>query len=156
MPLFALANAGVRFADIDVAEAITSAVSLGVAFGLVAGKIIGITLFTWLAVRFGLGVLPRRTGWRDIVGLGALAGIGFTVSLFITELAFTDEMLTDAAKLGIFIGSLVAGVLGYTLLRASPTPAEEIEASRAAMGLDDYAYEDDDADTARDSLAAGE
>ncbi len=156
VPLFALANAGVRFADIDVAEAITSAVSLGVAFGLVAGKIVGITLFTWLAVRFGLGVLPRRTGWRDIVGLGALAGIGFTVSLFITELAFTDEMLTDAAKLGIFVGSLVAGVLGYTLLRASPTPAEEIEASRAAMGLDDYAYEDDDADTARDSLAAGE
>ncbi len=154
VPLFALANAGVRFAGIDVAAAVTSSVSLGVAFGLVVGKIVGITAATFLAVRFGLGVLPKRTGWRDIVGLGALAGIGFTVSLFITELAFTDEVLSDAAKLGIFIGSTVAGVIGYLLLRASPTPQEQIAASRRAMGLDDYAYTEEDA--AEGSLAAGD
>jgi NhaA family Na+:H+ antiporter len=140
VPLFALANAGVRFANLDVVEAVTSSVSLGVMFGLVIGKLVGITGFTWLAVRLGLGVLPRRTGWRDLFGLGALAGIGFTVSLFITELAFTDELLSDAAKLGIFSGSLTAGILGYTLLRLSPTPQEEIAASRERLGLDDYAY----------------
>ncbi len=154
VPIFALANAGVRFGQIDVAEAITSSVSLGVAFGLVVGKVVGITGFTWLAVRLGLGVLPRRTGWRSIVGLAALAGIGFTVSLFITELAFTDEMLSDAAKLGIFVGSIVAGIIGYGLLRMAPTPQEEIEASREKMGLDEYTYPDEDA--AESSLTAGE
>jgi NhaA family Na+:H+ antiporter len=138
IPLFALANAGIRFADIDVVEAATSPVALGVAAGLVVGKIGGIALATWLAVRFGIGRLPRRTGWRQILGLGALAGIGFTVSLFITELAFTDVVIADAAKIGIFVGSTVAGVVGYLLLRSSPTPQEELEASRRAMGLDEY------------------
>jgi NhaA family Na+:H+ antiporter len=140
VPLFALANAGIRFADINVGEAITSTVSLGVGLGLVVGKIVGITLATFLAVRFGLGTLPRRTGWRQIVGLSALAGIGFTVSLFIAELAFTDALIADAAKLGIFAGSTVAGLLGYALLRSSKTPQEEIDEARASMGLDEYAY----------------
>ena len=135
VPIFALANAGVRFADLDVAEAATSSVALGIAVGLVVGKIVGITCATWLAVRFNLGKLPNRTGWRQVVGLATLAGIGFTVSLFITELAFTSELITDQAKLGIFTGSVVAGVLGYYLLRSSPTPQEALEASRAELGL---------------------
>ncbi|MDJ0960699.1 MAG: Na+/H+ antiporter NhaA [Acidimicrobiia bacterium] len=127
VPLFALANAGVRFTDIDVVEAATSAVSLGVALGLIVGKTVGIAVFTWLAVRLGLGKLPKRTGWQQIFGLAALAGIGFTVSLFITELAFQEgadvAILTDRAKIGIFIGSTVAGVLGWWLLkRGSQTP----------------------------------
>lgn len=143
VPVFALANAGVRFVEIDVAGAVTSPVALGVAFGLVIGKVLGITGATVLAVRLGIGALPRRTSWRQVVGLGALAGIGFTVSLFITELAFTGEEFTDAAKLGIFIGSTVAGVAGYLLLRSSPTPEEELAAARRTMHLDEYAYEDD-------------
>ena len=120
IPIFALANAGVVFRDMDVGEALTSAVALGVSVGLVAGKIVGITFFTWIAIRLGLGVFPRGTGWADIVGLSALAGVGFTVSLFITELAFENPILTDEAKIGIFVGSFVAGVLGYTLLRLKP------------------------------------
>ncbi len=120
IPIFALANAGVVFADMNVGEALTSSVALGVSVGLVLGKIVGITFFTWIAIRLGLGVFPRGTGWADIVGLSALAGVGFTVSLFITELAFENPILTDEAKIGIFVGSFVAGVVGYSLLRFKP------------------------------------
>ncbi len=120
VPLFALANAGINFGAIDVGDAVTSPVALGVALGLVLGKTIGVTVFTWLALRLHLGVFPRGTGWPDVIGLAALAGVGFTVSLFITELAFSDPLLTDEAKIGIFIGSAVAGVLGYLLLRFKP------------------------------------
>lgn len=124
VPIFALANAGVRFVDIDVAAAVTSEVAVGVAVGLVIGKLVGISGATWLAVRFGVGKLPRNTNWPQIVGLAALAGVGFTVSLFITELAFTTAAFVDRAKIGIFLGSTVAGLLGYYLLR-NTTCAEE-------------------------------
>ncbi len=126
VPLFALANAGVRFADFEngIGDALTSPVTLGVALGLLVGKLTGISLATWVAVRVGLGKLPTQTGWPQIIGLAALAGIGFTVSMFVTELAFTDAALADSAKIGIFIGSGIAGVLGYTLLRRAKTPHE--------------------------------
>ncbi len=119
VPIFALANAGVRFADFEsgISEAITSSIALGVGFGLLVGKVVGITLATWLAVRFGLGRLPQRTGWSQIVGVGLLAGVGFTVSLFVTELAFDTAALADAAKIGIFMGSGVSGIIGYAVLR---------------------------------------
>ncbi len=136
VPIFALANAGVRFTEIDTGDLVTSPVTLGVAFGLVVGKLVGISVATWIAMRTGIGKLPRRTGWQQILGLALLAGIGFTVSLFITELAFTDELLSDSAKVGIFIGSTVAGVAGYLLLRTGKTPAEELEAGRERMGID--------------------
>ncbi len=122
VPLFALANAGIDFGTIDVVEAATSDIALGVALGLVLGKTIGVTIFTWLALRLHFGVFPRGTGWSDIIGLASLAGVGFTVSLFITELAFTDPVFTDEAKIGIFIGSAVAGILGYVLLRFKRVP----------------------------------
>ena len=136
VPIFALANAGVRFSDIDVGAAVTSSIALGVGAGLVIGKIVGITGATWIAVRLDLGRLPPRTGWRQVVGLAALAGIGFTVSLFIAELAFSSADLADRAKLGIFIGSTVAGIAGYLLLRSSPTPQEALEAGQQEMGLE--------------------
>jgi NhaA family Na+:H+ antiporter len=121
VPLFALANAGVDFRGLDTTEVLTHPVALGVALGLVVGKMAGISLFTWLAVRTGLGGLPPSTTWRQIVGLSALGGIGFTVSLFITNLAFADRSLADVARVGIFAGSLLAGVLGsLILLRAAP------------------------------------
>ena len=122
LPVFALANAGVRFMDLDVGEAITSPVALGVAVGLVVGKVVGVTSATYLGVRSGLGRLPAGTTWSHVVGLAALAGIGFTVSLFITELAFTDAGLLSAAKIGIFLGSGVAGLIGYIALRTAKAP----------------------------------
>jgi NhaA family Na+:H+ antiporter len=122
VPLFALANSGVRFAGMDLGAAITHPVTLGTGVGLLAGKLAGISAFTWLAVRLGWGRLPRGTGWRQVIGVAAVAGIGFTVALFITGLAFTDPALADQAKLGIFAGSLLAGMLGYGLLRAAAGP----------------------------------
>jgi len=121
VPLFALANAGVDFRGISITEAATSNVALGVSLGLVVGKIIGISLASFGAVKLGLGRLPPGTSWRHVVGLAAVAGIGFTVSLFVAGLAFEDQLLTDYSKVGIFSGSLVAGVIGAAILsRARP------------------------------------
>ena len=117
VPLFALANAGIDFRTISFAEAATSAVALGVAAGLVFGKIIGISAASYAAVRFGLGKLPPGTTWGHVVGLAAIAGIGFTVALFVAGLAFDDRVIGDFAKVGIFMGSLVAGVIGVLILR---------------------------------------
>ncbi len=121
IPLFALANAGVRFVNIDIVEAVTSPVALGVSVGLIVGKPVGIIVATWIGLKLKLGELPRHTSFGHIIGLGFLAGVGFTVSLFITELAFRSSpdahVFSDEAKIGIFIGSIVAGVTGYTFLR---------------------------------------
>ena len=123
-PLFALANSGVRFAGTGLLDAVTHRVALGVAVGLVLGKLMGISAFTLLAVKLRLGRLPRRTGWRHIVGLAAVAGIGFTVALFVADVSFGGSLVGDRARTGIFMGSLVAGVLGYWLLR-SAKPVDE-------------------------------
>ncbi len=125
VPLFALANAGVRFADFEngIINALTSPITLGVGFGLLIGKLTGISLATWIAVRAGIGKLPSHTGWSQIMGLAALAGIGFTVSMFVTELAFDTPALTDSAKVGIFIGSGLAGIIGTIWLRRAKSPA---------------------------------
>lgn len=121
VPLFALANAGVRFVGVDVVDAVLSPVALGVSVGLMVGKPVGVALATWIGLRLKLGQLPRHTTFTHIVGLGFIAGIGFTVSLFIAELAFRSgpdgHIFTDEAKIGIFIGSIVAGVIGFTFLR---------------------------------------
>lgn len=127
VPLFALANAGVRFIgnEASLVEQATAPVALGVAVGLLVGKPIGVTLATWIGVKLGLGVLPEGTTMATVIGLGLLAGVGFTVALFVTELAFTSELLAAEAKLGIFVGSLVAGLAGYALLRSLKTPPKE-------------------------------
>ncbi|MCL1594437.1 MAG: Na+/H+ antiporter NhaA [Actinomycetia bacterium] len=119
VPLFALANAGVRFigADASVGEQLTSPILLGVAVGLMVGKPLGIAGATWIGLKLKLGVLPKRTTMTTVLGLGMLAGIGFTVSLFVTELAFRHELFANEAKLGIFIGSGVAGITGFFVLR---------------------------------------
>jgi NhaA family Na+:H+ antiporter len=127
VPLFALANAGVRFIgqEASFAEQLTSPILMGVAVGLMVGKPIGITLATWIGLKLKLGVLPKRTTMATIIGLGSLAGIGFTVSLFVTELAFRHELFANEAKLGIFIGSGIAGVIGALILWFIKTPPEE-------------------------------
>jgi NhaA family Na+:H+ antiporter len=116
VPLFALANAGIDLRGVNLGEAVTSPVALGIATGLVVGKLLGISAFSFAAVRLGLGRLPVGTTWNHLVGLAAVAGIGFTVSLFVTDLAFTGAEITDLAKVGIFAGSLLAGVIGSLIL----------------------------------------
>jgi NhaA family Na+:H+ antiporter len=128
VPLFALANAGVDFRGVAPGDLITEPIASGVALGLVIGKTAGISIFTWLAVKLGLGKLPGATTWRHLLGLSALGGIGFTVSLFITNLAFDNESLADIARVGIFAGSLIAGVLGsLILLRATTTTGDTLK-----------------------------
>jgi NhaA family Na+:H+ antiporter len=118
IPLFALANAGVRVEG-DLGAALGNQVTLGVVLGLVLGKQLGVTLAAWLAVRSGVTDLPEGVGWRHIYGAGWLAGIGFTMSLFVADLAFavSDGGLLTAAKLGILVASLLAGVGGWVILR---------------------------------------
>ncbi|MEB2344048.1 MAG: Na+/H+ antiporter NhaA [Deltaproteobacteria bacterium] len=121
MPVFALANAGVPIELAKLAEPLPLRVAIGVALGLVAGKPAGITLFAWLAVRLGVAELPRGVGWLQVVATGCLAGIGFTVALFVAALAFEAPELKAGAKVGILVGSAAATALGVALLaRALP------------------------------------
>ena len=98
--------------------------ALGVAVGLVAGKTVGISVFTWIAVKTGLGRLPAGSTWRHVIGVASVAGIGFTVALFITALAFSDAVLADEAKVGIFAGSIVAGIIGIIIFRTGKPVTE--------------------------------
>jgi Na+:H+ antiporter, NhaA family len=123
VPLFALANAGVRLSGDVLGDAVSDPVVMGVALGLLLGKPIGIVAATWIAVRTGIGRLPDRTGWPLIAALGVCAGIGFTVALFVAGLSFDDPLLTDQAKIGILGASTIAGILGYAALRATTRPA---------------------------------
>jgi NhaA family Na+:H+ antiporter len=118
MPIFAMANAGLRLDGQQLAAALSQPVTLGIALGLLLGKPLGIVLASWLAGRAGVAALPEGVAWRQILGIGLLGGIGFTMSLFITNLAFAETPeLIAAAKVGIFAASLLAGTLGYLLLR---------------------------------------
>jgi NhaA family Na+:H+ antiporter len=124
MPVFALCNAGVAFDAASLGDLEAQRVALGVALGLLLGKPVGITCFAWLAVRLGVAELPRGVGWFQIVGAGLLAGIGFTVALFIAALAFSEPNLVSGAKVGILAASLLATIGGAALLaRALPRTA---------------------------------
>ena len=115
LPIFALANAGVSFSG-GLGQVFGSRVALGVILGLVVGKPLGITVFAWLAVRLGIGEMPARVAWRQLISATFLTGIGFTMALFIANAAFKDPATLDAAKLGILLASLVSGGLGFTFL----------------------------------------
>ncbi len=116
VPVFALANAGVDLRGGVLADAAGSGLAWGVAAGLLVGKTFGIALVTLLAHRTRLATLPPDVGTGQVWGIAALAGIGFTVSLFIAELAYEDPALVDRAKVGIFTGSAVSAALGVALL----------------------------------------
>ncbi|MGI9022752.1 MAG: Na+/H+ antiporter NhaA [Acidimicrobiales bacterium] len=128
IPLFALANAGVaiRGESFDAPGAAT--VTIGVMLGLVVGKIVGITAAAWLTVRSGLGRLPDGATWPMVAGIAAVAGIGFTVSLFMSELALDSPALQDAAKIGVLGASALAAAVGTLVLwrasrgKSNPTP----------------------------------
>ncbi|MCC6381544.1 MAG: Na+/H+ antiporter NhaA [Dehalococcoidia bacterium] len=134
VPIFALANAGLTLSTDMVHDSLRSSVAGGVAVGLVLGKPVGILLFSWLAVRLGVAVLPPSLGFVHVVGAGLLGGIGFTVSLFVTQLAFTDAELVAEAKLAIFCASLVAGLAGLVWLRFAPGEPEAAEAQQPTAG----------------------
>jgi NhaA family Na+:H+ antiporter len=131
VPLFALANAGVRLWGGGIADAIASPVTLGVVLGLVVGKLVGITAASWIALRTGVARLPSGVRFSHVFGAAAVAGIGFTVSLFVTDLAFDDPGTVAAAKVGILAASLLAGAVGWSVLRALPSAPDPGEAESA-------------------------
>jgi len=116
MPVFALANAGVSFEGINVGEALLHPVSLGVLLGLFIGKQVGVLAFAWAAVKSGLAKLPAGVTWKAVYGVACLAGIGFTMALFIAGLAFDDAAALDRAKMGILAGSFLSGIVGWVVL----------------------------------------
>ena len=125
MPIFALANAGIAFTGSPVAM-LSDPAALGIMAGLVVGKPVGVLLMAWLAIKTGLAVKPPGMTWGHLVGVALLTGIGFTMSIFIANLAFDTPAVLDSAKAGIFAASFVMGVLGAIVLsratRATPTP----------------------------------
>ena len=130
VPIFAFANAGVSLEGLSLAD-LMAPLPLGIALGLVLGKQIGVFGLTWLTVKSGLAQLPHGVTWVHIYGLACLAGIGFTMSLFIGSLSFGDAALMDAVRLGVLSGSLVSGLIGFTVLRLSSNPAVEDDAQPA-------------------------
>jgi NhaA family Na+:H+ antiporter len=117
VPLFGLANAGVPLSSESLRAAVSSPVTIGVVVGLLAGNAIGITAGATIALRTGLGILPGGMRYGHLIGGAVLAGIGFTISLFITDLAFSSAALKDQAKIGVLAGSLLAAIFGSLLLR---------------------------------------
>lgn len=117
IPVFALANAGVSFLNMDGSILFSNHVALGVMFGLLVGKPLGIVLAVWLTEKLGLGKRSRNMTWQRIIGIGFLASIGFTMSMFITMLAFNDPTQHIQAKVGIFAASILGGVMGYAILK---------------------------------------
>lgn len=117
VPLFVLANAGVVLSSETLSAAATSMLTWGIVLGLVVGKPIGVAAATWIALRTGLGRVPDTLHWGQLMGGAALSGIGFTVALFVTELALTDELLVAEAKIGILTGSVLAALSGWLVFR---------------------------------------
>ena len=131
IPLFALSNAGVELTGSALKGALTSTVTWGVAFGLVVGKPIGIYLFSAVALRYGWARLPAGLTGRHLFGAGAVAGIGFTVALFISNLAFTELKIIEEAVIGILCASLAATFVGWLVLHSAPVVEPELEAEEA-------------------------
>lgn len=117
IPVFALANAGVTLAGLDILGALLSPISLGIIVGLFIGKQLGIFGFSYIAVKMKLASLPEGVNWKNLYGAGILAGIGFTMSLFIAGLAFNDPALLDLSKIGVLTGSLLSGIVGFVYLK---------------------------------------
>ena len=125
VPIFALANAGIPLSGRTLGDAATSRVAMGVVVGLVVGKLIGISAFAWAAVRLGLARLPDGVSWRQLQGMAGIAGVGFTVSMFVTGLAYEGPALQDQAKIGVLVASALAAVIGSVLLMTAVPSAED-------------------------------
>jgi NhaA family Na+:H+ antiporter len=120
MPLFALANTGIVLTG-NWREGLVTSNSLGIFAGLFVGKPLGISLFSFLAVKIGLSQLPNEVFWKHIIGAGFLGGIGFTMSIFITLLAFSDPEIIQSSKISILLSSLMAGTVGFLILKKTNT-----------------------------------
>ncbi len=134
VPIFALANAGIVLSTGSITS--PSSVIIGVAVALVAGKFIGVTLFSWIAVRLGFGRLPDGARWGHVMGVGAVAGIGFTVSLFITGLAFDDTTIQDDAKIGVLVASIIAALFGAVIFSAVARRDDSLRATAPPPSAD--------------------
>ncbi|MEO7082280.1 MAG: Na+/H+ antiporter NhaA, partial [Flavobacteriales bacterium] len=129
LPLFALANAGIEFPE-SMAGAIASPVTMGVMLGLVLGKPIGLLLMSWTFVKFGWGRLGTNVNWGHMVAISVLSGLGFTMAIFISELAFDSEAMRTEAKLGILFASVTAGIIGtWLFMRCKPVQPEGLATS---------------------------
>lgn len=126
VPLFALANAGVDL-RMDMSALFTTNILAGVGLGLFVGKLVGVTFFTWILIKLKIAVYPDGMNLTNLVGVSLLASIGFTMSLFITNLAFTNEEYIIQAKVGIFIASIIGGLAGYYILKKSNEQPELLE-----------------------------
>jgi NhaA family Na+:H+ antiporter len=119
MPIFALTNTNIAF-NSEMVQGVTSTLGLGIIIGLVAGKLLGINLFSFIAIKMKLSSLPQNSSWTQMIGVGLLAGIGFTMSIFIALLSFKDQIpIQDEAKFAILIASFLSAVLGFIVLRMS-------------------------------------
>jgi NhaA family Na+:H+ antiporter len=133
VPLFAFFAAGVDFRSIGLGDALTTPVAIGILIGLVVGKPIGVFCFAWLTARFTRASLSPDIGWRDVAAVGVLAGIGFTVALLITELAFyTDPERLDSAKIAVLTASVIAAALAAIALTARNRHYAEVYAREEA------------------------
>jgi NhaA family Na+:H+ antiporter len=121
MPVFAFANAGVSLAGLTLGD-LFAPLSLGIAAGLIVGKQAGVFLMTWLAVVLGIAKRPAQASWAQVYGASLLAGVGFTMSLFIGSLAFEGPEYASAVRVGVLSGSFVCGLLGYIVMRYGPAP----------------------------------
>ena len=118
LPVFAFANAGVNFTGIGIDD-LLQPLTLGIAVGLFLGKQIGVFLATWIGVKSGIARLPENVSWKHVYGVACLTGVGFTMSLFIGSLAFTTADVMNAVRLGVVLGSVLSGIIGYLLLKSA-------------------------------------
>ncbi len=122
MPVFALANAGVVF---NFGGESNFSLSTNIALSMILGKTIGIFLLSYLSIKLKISELPKNINFKMLLGISVLGGLGFTMSLFINNLAYSDQTFIDSAKMGILIGSLVAGMLGFVILKAALKSVEK-------------------------------
>ena len=137
LPLFALTNADVSFLGVDVGAMLSSPVLYGVLLGLLVGKPLGIMLFSMAVVKSKLASLPENVNWFHMLGASILGGVGFTMAIFVANLAFPDEGLVATAKLGILAASLLAGVLGFVLLLLQAKAAQKRGVAYLSSSADD-------------------
>jgi NhaA family Na+:H+ antiporter len=116
LPVFAFANSGLSLEGIDLASIVAQPLTIGIALGLFLGKPLGVSLFSYLAVKTGIAVLPAEVRWSHIIGAGMLGGIGFTMSLFVSGLSFASPDLLNYSKLGILLGSILSAAAGLLFL----------------------------------------
>ena len=151
LPLFALTNADVAVTGLDFATVTSSPVVLGVFCGLVLGKPIGIMLFSFITVKTKIASLPEFVTWRHMLGAAVLGGVGFTMAIFVANLAYADAMLVTEAKLSILVASTVAGVIGFVLLLLQAKADQRRGISYVTIVPDDDNVTHADAEMARDS-----